>query len=146
MGEYFEAFGNLEMMLSVAFAKIVNQPVNFIQFMWKDVFISQKIKTVRRAARETFGDEGARWLALRPVLKDMDTALEFRNDLAHGAFLREGGGAGMKFGKPGQSMKELFKGFEGIDYEKIQSETSTISSINRRLVDWTVADIGSRKS
>jgi len=134
VGEYIEVFGLTEYALSLAMCHVTGAPLVQIQFFWKDVFISQKIKAVRRAAKEKFGDDGSQWLALKPILNGLDSVLEFRNDIAHGVFISTD--QRIELGKPGQSWSKPLEGFGKIDCGKVQSETAQLMAILRQLVGW----------
>jgi hypothetical protein len=103
-----------------------------IQFLWKDSFTDQKIKTLRRAAVATLGPEHSFWLELKPILNELATAVEFRNRSAHGLVITEHGET--KHGKPGASPYLQYQDFEKIDDTDVQAEVEKLSRIGVALM------------
>jgi hypothetical protein len=132
VGNYFETFSNVEQHLSYLVGRLLNITPARIQFLWKDSFTDQKIKTLRRAAIATLGPEHSFWLELRPILNELATAVEFRNRLAHGLVITEHGET--KHGKPGASPYLQYQDFEKIDETDVQAEVEKLSRIGVALM------------
>jgi hypothetical protein len=100
-------------------------------FILKDILVSQKIKILRRAALEKMGEERSN--QYRTVLNKIDKLTEFRNTLVHGAFI-EDHEKGDLHGKLGRSLTEFDKGFEVIDYVRVQKEGETVDALAGELI------------
>jgi hypothetical protein len=133
IGNYFETFSNVEQHLSYLVGRLLNITPARIQFLWKDSFTDQKIKTLRRTAIATLGPEHSLWLELKPILNELGTAIEFRNRLAHGLVITEHGET--KLGKPGASPVLQYQEFEKIDATTIQIEVEKLSRIGVALMN-----------
>jgi hypothetical protein len=133
IGRYFETFANVEVHLSQIVARLLNIKPAHIQFLWKDVFTDQKIKTVRRTVITTLGSEHPFWEELKPTLNELsDKAAPYRNMLAHGLILEEGGETA--FGKPGASPHLEYQDFSPITATDVQVEIERLSGIGLALL------------
>jgi len=132
IGNYFETFSNVEQHLSYLVGRLLNITPARIQFLWKDSFTDQKIKTLRRTVEATLGPEHSFWLELKPTINELSRAIEFRNRLAHGLVITEQGET--KHGKPGASPYLQYEDFEKIDEVTIQIEVERLSRIGVALM------------
>jgi hypothetical protein len=79
------------------------------------------------------GKEHSFWIELKPILKELsEKAAPYRNTLAHGLILEEGGET--KLGKPGASPFLQFQEFSQIAAADIQKEIERLSIIGLALM------------
>lgn len=145
IGEYIEMFNRMEWTLTLLMSELLGVETKIIQFVWKDTFTDQKIKTVRRAAIEKFKREDFRRDELVSLLNNLRSSIEFRNNLIHGYFQRVE--AGMLHGKLGQSLKypsHEFHGLEELTPERVYDETSALCDFVLDLQAW-VSTLGMGK-
>jgi hypothetical protein len=125
IGQYVTNFSTIETAIAAFTASVLKIDIEVILFLFKDMPISQKIKILRRAVIQAYGEEKS--AAIRSILNAIVTASEFRNDLLHGTFLIEAGGASTLQGKLGQSLTDPLHGLESINYSQVQKATDDIA-------------------
>src|SRR5687767_6494560 len=86
VGYYVAKFSSMEFFLALILSRLLNLDYKTVQFMWRDVGIKQKTATIRRAAKERFGDADKDWAGLRQLMNEVDGHSPFRNDLMHGTY------------------------------------------------------------
>ena len=131
IGQYVTVFANLETVIATHVSYLLELDHKLVFFMLKDILVSQKIKLVRRAAVQKFGED--KCSRYRAVLNKIDKATEFRNTLVHGAFTNDDE-RGYLLGKLGHSLTDMDKGLEPIGYARVQEEARTVDALAAELI------------
>lgn len=143
IGTYVQVYSQVEYMVAVIAALIMEQDLRTVQFLWQDVGLKIKTKGTRRAASETFGKDDRRYIALHGLLTALEKRSEFRNHLLHGTFVTSAT-AGQTLGRPGRSLQNMFAQFEPIDASNMIAETAELQSLFRGLTEYLSANFTGR--
>jgi hypothetical protein len=103
--------------------------------------VSQKIKLLKRAADQKFGEAAADY---RAVLNRIENnTLSYRNSLIHGAFIATWAEERLIQGKLGQSLTDFTAGMKPTDYAALQQEIQVVDSLAGELIS-TLPDLDSK--